>query len=230
MEIQFLGHSAFLIQGSKTLLIDPFLTGNPQAAVKPADVTADYILVTHGHGDHLGDTVPIARRSGATVIAANELALYCSDKMHIKAHPMHIGGGYQFPGVYVKLTTAIHGSAIIEGGDSAYLGLACGFIIKMDGKTLYHAGDTGLFYDMKMVIGAFNDIDVAMLPIGDNFVMGPEDAAIAAQWLGARTVIPIHYNTFPVIEQDAAAFQQQVEAANSGIHVEVLAPGASLRL
>ncbi len=230
MEIQFLGHSAFLIKGSKTILIDPFLTGNPQAAVKKEDVEPDYILVTHGHGDHLGDAVPIAHRTGAPIIAPNELALYCSEHMHVKAHAMHIGGGYQFPDVYVKLTTAIHGSAVIQHGLSDYLGLACGFIIKMDGKTLYHAGDTGLFYDMKMVIGDLNELDVAMLPIGDNYVMGPEDAAVAAGWLGAKTVIPMHYNTFPVIEQDPIAYKEKVEKEHPNMRVEALLPGESITL
>ena len=230
MEIQFLGHSAFLIKGSKTVLIDPFLTGNPMAAVKRDDVEPDYILVTHGHGDHLGDAVPIAHRTGAPVIAPNELALYCSEHMHVKAHAMHIGGGHHFDGLYVKLTAAIHGSAIIERGISDYLGLACGFIIKMDGKTIYHAGDTALFYDMKMVVGDLNDIDVAMLPIGDNYTMGPEDAAIAAGWLGAKTVIPMHYNTFPVIRQDPLVFKEKAEMANTGIQVEVLSPGGMIKL
>ncbi|HMM05996.1 MAG TPA: metal-dependent hydrolase [Clostridiales bacterium] len=216
MRIQYLSHSAFLVEGSKKLLFDPFLTGNPKAKTSPYDLNPDYILVSHGHGDHFGDALEIARHSGATIISVNELALYCT-RRGVKAHPMHIGGAHRFAkGLTVKLTAALHGNALIEDGLSQYLGMPCGFLVELDGKTLYFAGDTALTYDMKAVIGDFHDIDVAMVPIGDNYTMGPKDAAIAVRWLDPKIVIPMHYNTFPLIEQDAEQFKIGVERDNPG--------------
>lgn len=226
MKITFGGHSCFLIEcGEHKMIIDPFLTGNPLAGFQEKQVDVQFILVTHGHGDHLGDTVAIAKRTGATVIAPNELAVYC--KMQgLAVHPMHIGGSWQFPFGKVKLTQAMHGSAIINEQEIIYTGNPCGFLLFIEGKTIYHAGDTGLFGDMKL-IGQYTPVDLAMLPIGDNFVMGPDDAVEAAKFVQAKHVIPIHYNTFDVIRQDPEAFKQKL----AGIaQCSILQPGQAVEL
>ena len=207
VQITFHGHACFTIKtATANLLIDPFLTGNAMADVRPADVHPDYILVTHAHGDHLGDTIPIAKRTGATVISNNEIANYAS-KNGVKAHNMHIGGAHVFPFGKVKLTIAHHGSSFPDG---SYGGNPCGFLLWLEGKVLYHAGDTALFLDMKLY--GEEGIDVAMLPIGDNFTMGPEDAVKAVGFLQPKQAILMHYNTFGVIAQDA----QAVAAAITG--------------
>ncbi|MDD4752464.1 MAG: metal-dependent hydrolase, partial [Desulfitobacteriaceae bacterium] len=226
MKISFEGQACVVIEGSKKIIIDPFLTGNPTATKKAEDMTADYILVSHGHGDHLGDTIAIAKRTKAKVIAPFELAKFCGNQ-GVDAHDMHIGGSHQFDGVRVKLTPAWHGSAFVNEEGIAFTGSPCGFLIWLDGKCLYHSGDTGLFSDMREIIGRFNKIDIAFLPIGDNYTMGPDDAVIAAEWLKAGTVIPIHYNTWPLIEQDPELFKQQVEKETESKCV-VLKPGQSM--
>ncbi|MGB9826647.1 MAG: metal-dependent hydrolase, partial [Desulfofundulus sp.] len=147
MKVTFLGHAAFLFEGEATVLIDPFITGNPVATVRREDLHPNLILVSHGHGDHLGDAVEIAKRSGATIVSVFELASYCS-RHGAQAHGMHIGGSHQFGPVKVKLTPAWHGSGLVNSGPAEYLGTPCGFVFTMDGKTIYHAGDTGLFGDM----------------------------------------------------------------------------------
>lgn len=211
MKITFLGHACFLLEGSKRIIIDPFLTGNPLATKTPDEVEADYILVSHGHGDHIGDAITISQKTNAPIIAPFELATFCERK-GATVHPMHIGGAFNFENVKVKLTPAWHGSAFIDDEGINYTGTPCGFLVWMDGECVYHAGDTGLFGDMKEVIGNYHKIDVALLPIGDNFVMGPEDAVIASKWLKAGTVIPMHYNTWPIIEQKDIEFQKLVES------------------
>lgn len=225
MRVTFLGHAGFLIEGSVNIVIDPFISGNPLAKNKAGDIKADLILVTHGHGDHLGDTVEIAKKTGATVVSVFELATYCG-RNGAQAHGMHIGGSRMFNGVKIKLTPAWHGAGF-GAGDSPmeYLGNPCGFLINMDGKTIYHSGDTGLFGDMEM-IGTRNAIDIAMIPIGDNFTMGPEDALEAVKMLKPKVVIPMHYNTWPLIEQDPDKFKSEVEKA-TGSRVKVIAPGES---
>jgi L-ascorbate metabolism protein UlaG (beta-lactamase superfamily) len=221
-KLTYLGHSAFIIEGTKaSLVIDPFLSGNPLAKTKPSDVRVDYVLLTHGHGDHLGDGLEIAKANKAMIIAPNELANYCESK-GATTHPMHIGGGFNFPFGRVKLTIAHHGSATPDG---VYTGNPCGFLITMDGKTLYHTGDTGLFYDMKL-IGEMNKIDLALLPIGDNFTMGITDAVKAAEFIQAAKYIPMHYKTFEVIEADPEVFVREVKA--KGLNAEVLPIGQSL--
>lgn len=218
-KLTFLGHSGYLLEGSKaTLVIDPFLNGNPLAKHKPSDIRADYVILTHGHGDHLGDGIEIAKNNNATVIANFELASYCQSK-GVQAHPMHIGGGFNFPFGRVKLTIAHHGSVTPDG---AYAGNPAGVLVTMDGKTFYHAGDTGLFYDMKL-IGEINNIHVAVLPIGDNFTMGIDDAVIATEFLQPELVIPMHYKTFDVIEADPAEFVKKVSA--KGFKAKILEVG-----
>lgn len=227
MKITFLGHAACWIQtDGYHLLIDPFLSGNPLAAMGPEEVSAHYILVSHGHGDHLGDAIPIAQRTGATIIAPYELATYCA-RFGVQAHPMHIGGAYDFPFGRVKLTPALHGSGYVtEQEEILYLGHPCGFLIWAEGRCLYHAGDTGLFGDMRL-IGEHHRPDVALLPIGDNFTMGPEDALRAVEMLRPQVVIPIHYNTFPVIQQNPAEFAEKVKGLARCV---LLQPGESYEL
>ena len=217
--LTYLGHDAFLVKLENThLIIDPFLSGNPNCPVKPHDVEVDYVLLTHGHGDHLGDGIAIARKNNAKIIAPNELAGYCARK-GCQVHPMHIGGGFNFPFGRVKLTIAHHGSGADLGGDSlAYMGNPCGFLISVGQKTLYHAGDTGLFLDMKL-IGEMNNISVALLPIGDNFTMGIDDAVKAAEFLRAELTIPMHYNTFDVIRADPDEFKRKVNALGQNARV-----------
>lgn len=229
MKITWHGQSCFEIEHEgRRLIIDPFLSGNPLAKKSPEDVEVDYILLTHGHNDHVGDALPIAKRTGATVIAPNELAVYMGWQ-GAKNHPMHIGGSHQFDFGRVKLTQAFHGSGYQPDGkeEFLYMGMPAGLLLTLGETTLYHAGDTSLFGDMKL-IGELEDVELAMLPIGDNFTMGPDDALLAAQWVGAKQVIPMHYNTFPLIEQDAHAFVEKLE--EKGIQGHVLESGESLIL
>lgn len=207
MKVSYHGHSVVKIEtNGTTILIDPFLNGNPQTDLDAASVTADVIILTHGHGDHVGDTVEIAKRNQSLVIASAELSDLLSWE-GVKTHAMSIGGAYTFEFGKVKLTQAFHSSSVVnqKNGTIVYAGMPTGILFTAEGKTVYHAGDTGLFYDMK-VIGERQNIDVAFLPIGDNHTMGPEDAALAAEWLRASYVVPIHYNTFPNIEQDPRYF------------------------
>lgn len=232
MKIIFHGHSCFEIVGSDSrILIDPFLSGNPLADIKPDYFKElDAVLVTHGHDDHMGDYLEIAKTTGCTFISNFELANYAQKCGVRKIHAMHIGGKYEFSFGTVKLTPAWHGSGIAKGdGTFLYGGLACGFLIKIDGLWLYHAGDTGLFGDMHLIRKSCK-IEVAMLPIGDNFVMGPEDAVLAAQMLEAKYVIPMHYNTFPVIKQDAESFVSELENKVQISKGFIMKPGESLQL
>lgn len=211
MKVSFHGHSVVKIEtNGTTIIIDPFITGNGTSDLKAAEVKADVILLTHGHNDHVGDTVDIAKANDALVVAPFELATYLGWQ-GVNTHPMHIGGAHEFDFGTVKLTQAFHGSSYTEEENQkiVYTGMPAGIVFKAEGKTIYHAGDTALFSDMKL-IGGQHDLNLAFLPIGDNFTMGPEDALIAAKWLEAERVVPIHYNTFPVIEQDASAFVKKV--------------------
>jgi L-ascorbate metabolism protein UlaG (beta-lactamase superfamily) len=216
------GHGCFLFDfGDHKVILDPFLSGSPTADIKPSQVKADYILLTHGHGDHLGDTEAIAGRTGATVIAPFELASWLGAK-GLTTHAMHIGGGHDFPFGHVQLTIAHHGSGFIgDDGIPIYLGNPCGFLIRAQGKCIYFAGDTGLFLDMKL-IGDRNRIDLAILPIGDNFTMGVEDAVTAAEYLKPKTAIPMHYGTWELIDTDPKAFAAGVERLGiRGVVLEV---------
>ncbi|WP_404428949.1 metal-dependent hydrolase [Sutcliffiella horikoshii] len=207
MKVSYHGHSVVKVEANgKTILFDPFITGNGLTDLKADDVKVDVILLTHGHNDHVGDTVDLALKNDALVVAPFELAEYLGWQ-GVKVHEMHIGGAHEFDFGRVKLTQAFHGSSYTdyETKTIVYTGMPSGILLTIDGKTIFHAGDTALFSDMKM-IGELNDIDVAFLPIGDNFTMGPDDAVLAANWLNACTVVPIHFNTFPVIEQNPQEF------------------------
>lgn len=221
--LTYYGHATWGLETKgTTILIDPFFTGNPQTSVAPGDVRANAIILTHAHGDHYGDTVEIAKRSGATVISNFEIVNYCQKQGVANAHPLHIGGGYTFPFGRVKLTIAFHGSSFPDG---TYGGNPAGVVLEVEGKRIYNAGDTALFSDMSLI--GQGGLDVALLPIGDNFTMGPEDAAAAAKFLRARTVVPQHYNTWPVIAQDPEAFKRRVEGSTES-KVVILKPGGTL--
>jgi L-ascorbate metabolism protein UlaG (beta-lactamase superfamily) len=225
IELTYHSHACFGIDvGGTKLLIDPFLSGNEQADVTAGEVEADYILVSHGHGDHVGDTVAIAKRTGAMTISNFEIQSWLLAQGVESAHPLHIGGGHDFPFGRVKLTIAHHGSALPDG---SYGGNPAGFLLTLDGIKIYHACDTGLFYDMKLI--GEEGLDVAILPIGDNFTMGPDDALRAVKLLEPKVVIPIHYGTFDVIQQDPHAFAERVEAETPA-RCLVLNPGESYRL
>ena len=201
------GHLTFsIIHDGVTLLIDPFFDGNPVAKIGKDDVKPDYILVSHGHGDHVGDTVYIAKKTGATVISNFEVANWLQGQGVEKVHPMHIGGGYNFPFGRVKLTIAHHGSGLPDG---SYGGNPAGFLLTLGDVKIYDAADTGLTYDMTLL--ADENVDVAILPIGDNFTMGPDDALKAVKFIKPKVVIPAHYNTWPLIAQDPYAFKERVE-------------------
>lgn len=225
VKLTYHSHACFSVSvGDTELLIDPFLTGNDMADVSADKVEADYILVSHGHGDHVGDTIEIARRTGAMTISNFEIQNWLLAQGVERTHPLHIGGGWDFPFGRVKLTIAHHGSALPDG---SYGGNPAGFLLTLDGKKIYHACDTGLFYDMKLI--GEEGLDVAILPIGDNFTMGPDDALRAVKLLEPKVVIPIHYDTFDVIKQDPHSFAARVEAETSS-QCLVLNPGDSYRL
>ena len=211
LKIRFLGHAGFHFDDGKTkLVIDPYLIGNPLATEKPEDIEADYVLLTHAHGDHAADGLAIALRRGATVISTAELAAWCGFQ-GASAHAMHIGGAREFPFGRVKLTIAHHGSSVTgKDGSVVSLGNPCGMLIAIGGKTIYHSGDTGLFYDMKL-IGDLNAIDVALLPIGGNYTMDAADALHAVGFLNPKLVIPMHYDTFDVVKADPRAFAEEVK-------------------
>jgi L-ascorbate metabolism protein UlaG (beta-lactamase superfamily) len=225
MKLKYFSHSSFQVTTNSgiKLLIDPFLDGNPTSPAKAADVDAEYIILTHAHGDHIGDSFSIAKRCGSSFICVNELADYCKSK-GFEAHNMHIGGGYDFEFGRVKFTIAHHGSMTPE---NSYAGEPAGVIISIDGKNIYHTGDTGLFYDMKL-IGEMTPIDYMLLPIGDNFTMGITDAVKAVELTSPKVAIPIHYNTFPVIEADPNEFKAKVEA--NGIKCIVMEYGEEIDL
>ena len=201
------GHATLTVDVNGTkLLVDPFLDDNPSAKIKAADVEADVILLTHGHGDHVADALAIATRTGAKVIANFEIVGWLNGLGYENCHPQHIGGGYQHDFGHVKMTIAFHGSGLPDG---SYGGMPGGFLLTVDGKRIYISGDTALYSDMALL--GVDGLDLAVLCIGDNFTMGPDDALLALEYLYPKAVIPYHYNTWPLIEVDVDAWAKRVK-------------------
>jgi len=222
MDIRFLGHACFeLTDGDTRVLIDPFLTGNPKAAVEAGDVDPTHIFLTHGHADHIGDTVDIAKRTGAQVVAIVELADELGESGVENVADPNIGGTVEFDGGWVRLTPAWH-TAVSPSGTAH---MPAGLVINLGGKTVYHLGDTGLFSDLALP-GKRDELDVALMCIGGHYTMDRHDGVVAAELVGAKQVIPCHYDTFPPIETDAQAFKSDVEGRTSSA-VIVLEPGGA---
>ena len=218
--LTFLGHAAFLVEsGEHTIAIDPFLTGNPAASTTADAINPTHIALTHGHDDHLGDTADIAKRTGATVYAAFEIGNLLQEQGVEKIEPGNPGGSIDAPFGSVSFTQAFHSSS--SGG--RYLGMPCGVVVRTGGVTIYHAGDTALFTDMKL-IGELYKPDIALLPAGDRFTMGPEHAKIAAEFIKPRIAVPMHHSTWPLLKDDMAAFTP------AGVEVRHLKPGESIEL
>ena len=222
-KLTFHGHATFSIEtdDGTHLVIDPFFGDNPHFEGSLDDIEADFILITHGHFDHVADLLPLAERTGATVIASFEIAKYLETR-DITASPQHIGGGVDYPFGYVKMTAALHGGMVELPGSESFTTNPAGLLIRLNGgQRLHHAGDTGLLTDMQLLKGK---VDVAILPIGDRFTMGPEDAVMAVDFIEPKVVIPCHYDTWPPIEQDAEAFRA---AVGDRAHVEIMAPAST---
>lgn len=228
VKVTWYGQSAFGLEADgKSVLIDPFLSGNPAHKTDPSSVSPGTILLTHAHNDHVGDTVDIAKRAGSTVIATFELANFIGSQGVENAVGGNHGGTIAFDGGTAKFTPAWHTSSYEHNGQVVAPGVPAGYVVRFGGKTMYFSGDTALFMDMQLI--ADEDLDLAVIPIGDHFTMGPKDAVKAAKFLRAGTVIPCHYNTFPAIEQDANAFKAEVEQETAS-KVVVLAPGESTEI
>lgn len=224
MRLRYLGHSAVQLSGGgHEVLIDPFISHNPKATVGSDELNPTHIVITHAHGDHWGDTEEIARRTGATVVATAEIARY-AERHGLSGHGMNTGGSHRFEFGTVTFTPAFHSSSFDDG---TYGGMPLGVVLEMEGVRLYHAGDTALFSDMRLI--GRRGLDVALLPIGDNYTMGPVDALEAVKLLEPRIVVPIHYDTMPLIAQDGNAFKAMVEA-QTGARCLPLKPGESVEL
>jgi L-ascorbate metabolism protein UlaG (beta-lactamase superfamily) len=217
VSITYLGHSGFLFDdGQYAIAVDPFLTDNPLAKHAPSEIKCHYVALTHGHADHFGDTLAIAGGNGANVIAAFEICSYVEEQGHANVNPGNPGGKIMTDFGWVAFTPAFHSSSY----EGRYMGQPCGLVIHIGGVTIYHMGDTGLFSDMKL-IGEIYRPEVACVPIGDRFTMGTELANRAAEWVGSKVAIPIHFNTWPPIEADPEEFEPE------GMEVKVLEPGES---
>lgn len=211
MKLKYHGHSVIsvVLEDGTKLLFDPFITGNPVTDLKADEVRTDYILVTHGHSDHVGDMITIAKNNQATIISIVEICQFAEKQQVEKTHGMNIGGGFDFPFGRVTFTHAQHSSGYQQDGEIIYMGEPAGILLEAEGKVIYHAGDTADFSDLAL-LGENYEIDVAFLPIGDNFTMGPKAAVRAAKRLKAKQVVPIHYNTFKLIRQDPTLFTENV--------------------
>ncbi len=221
------GHSTFSLRtdDGTRIVIDPFFDDNPVSDVKRSELGhVDFILCTHGHTDHFVDALPLARETGAMLVATYEIVAFAGTQGIENSHPLHIGGGRDFPFGRVKMTPAIHGGQVHGDDTGQYTTNPAGLLINVDGRALYHAGDTALTMDMQLLRG---QVDVALLPIGDNFTMGPDDAVRAVEFIQPEVVVPIHYNTWPMIEQDPERFRDLV---GDRARVEVLEPGGQLTL
>ena len=226
MEIRWLGHSAFEIITDENvkILIDPFISNNPACPVPVEELKPDIILVTHGHADHLGDAMEISNLTQASIAGTHELSLFLS-KQGIRNVSLNLGGSFVFRDIKFTMLEAKHSADIDIVEETAPGGIACGFLITFsDGTKIYHAGDTGLFGDMKTIIGEIYKPDIVLVPIGDKFTMGPFEAALATRWMNPKVVIPMHYNTFPPIEQDPLIFANFVSQLNPNIDVVILNP------
>ncbi|MGC9517346.1 MAG: metal-dependent hydrolase [Methanomicrobiales archaeon] len=229
MKLKWLGHSAFELETEEKLrlLIDPFISNNPACPVPVEELNADIILVTHGHADHFGDTMELANRTGAVVVGNHECSLYLS-KQGFDTIGMNIGGSINLYNLKITMVNAEHSSDMDFIDEIGTGGSATGFIIELEnGFKIYHAGDTGLFGDMKTIIGDIYKPDMALLPIGDTYTMGPDTAALAVEWINPKIVIPIHYNTFPVIKQNPHEFAEKVEMKKPEVEVVILEPNQS---
>ena len=224
MKITWLSHAAFILEGEDKVLVDPFLTNNPLAIVDPGDVECDIIAITHGHGDHLGDGIAIARRTGAPIVAMAEIATYASEQ-GAQAEGMNYGGTIKVKGTSFTQVPAWHSAGVSETGFNHCGGNPCGYVIESGGVKVYHAGDTCLFGDMKL-IGELYTPDVALVPIGDRFTMDPVTAAMAVEWLKPKAAIPMHFNTWPPIEQDPQRFADEVKK-RCDAEVRILEVGGS---
>jgi L-ascorbate metabolism protein UlaG (beta-lactamase superfamily) len=229
MNITWFGHSAFLITTDENLriLIDPFISNNPSSPVTVEELYSDVILVTHGHADHFGDTMELANRTGALVVCNHEISVYLS-KQGFETLGMNIGGTVKVQEIKITMVNALHSSDFDFIEEVSAGGSAAGFILELEnGRKIYHAGDTGIFSDMRNVISHIYKPEIALLPIGDRYTMGPYEAAIAAEWLNPEKIIPIHYNTYPAIEQNPLEYSDLVRKSNRDVEVIILEPGES---
>jgi L-ascorbate metabolism protein UlaG (beta-lactamase superfamily) len=223
MKITWLGHAAFLLEGTKKILIDPFITGNPNAGIQPAELKADLIVVTHGHGDHLGDAIEIAKANDAPILCIHELSRFLSKK-GVETIGMNIGGTASFDAVKITLVHALHSADVEEDDELVSTGQAAGAIVEIDGNKIYHTGDTDVFLDMQL-IAELHKPTVMLVPIGDWYTMGIKGAVKALEFVRPKYAIPMHYNTFPVIEQDPENFRRAVNEAGLEVEVVILKPG-----
>lgn len=225
--LAFHGHSTFTLETEEGVrfVVDPFFEDSPVSEIERADAgPLDFVFCTHGHADHFADALPLAQETGATLVSTFEIVGFAQEQGLENVHPMHIGGGWEFPFGRVKMTPALHGGQVHGDETGRFTTVPGGFLFHVDGKRIYHAGDTALTTDMRLLRG---QVDVALLPIGDNFTMGPEDAARAVEFVEPEVVVPIHYGTWPMIEQDPERFRDLV---GERAQLRVMSPGDEFAL